>query len=321
MRFGEIYRRCKDNYLEINIICNDVLGMLDNYEEKLKTAEILDTYNMRQNLNKILQSLKVCIDERLGDIEYFNTSSNDLARVIINDNLTLKQKADSAGRIKGKIDCIIQLYESLGQEEQEIGLDIKVPETDDITEFKKYIDGLEFVFTKCPFFQSNDASLKFKSVDIGSTWLIIGVACATIAAGSVLLNNIAAFIDKCIVIKSHKQTYLMQRQQIEKSNRDQKMKEEIIKYVEETYKISVENAIEDLEETTGYQLQDGDERGRVEQSFERLEKLLDKGMQIYTSIDSPPETKALFEPLEMHYLSIAEGLKRIEKKPDDGDKE
>lgn len=64
MRFGEIYRRCKDNYLEINIICNDVLGMLDNYEEKLKTAEILDTYNMQQNLNKILQSLKVCIDER-----------------------------------------------------------------------------------------------------------------------------------------------------------------------------------------------------------------------------------------------------------------
>ncbi len=301
MRFGEIYRRCKENYNYIEHCHNQVSE---------KYGKIRGENQVITELNSLTESIK----KNLGDINILQ----EVTHKVNNRNLTSGARLNVIeNELLAKMKLIIQLYESLDQNKQGIGLDIKVPETDNFTEFKKFIDGLEFVFTKCPFFQSNDARLKFKSVDIGSTWLIIGVACATIATGSVLLNNIATFIDKCIVIQSHKQTYMMQKQEIEKSKCDKAEKEEIIKYLEKAFKIGVDNAIKELEDATGHQIQDGDERGRVEQSFERLEKLLDKGLQIYVSIDSPPETKALFEPLEMHYLSIAEELKRIEKKSDD----
>ena len=322
MRFGEIYRKCKDNYDSISGYYQSIFKIYQN-----NTGEIItvgkDKLDEIKALNEKLKYLKKQIEQKLGDIECFKDTCERISYAISNNRLSIQQKMSIAKELLIQMECIIQLYESMGQNKRGIGLDIKIPETEDITEFKKYIDGLEFVLTKCPFFQSDEASLKFRSVDIGSTWLIIAIVStsASLIAVSALLNNIVAFIDKCWVIKSHKQTYLMQQQEIEKSEFDQKKKEQLIETVLEVYKISVSNAIKELEETTGYRIQDGDERGRAEQSLEKLEKLIDKGLQIYASIDSPPETKALFEPLEMHYLSIAEELKRIEQKPDDGDKE
>ena len=212
------------------------------------------------------------------------------------------------------------LYKSMGGE-PDIGLDIKIPETDNITEFKKYIDNLEFIFTKCPFFQSEETSLKLETVDKGSIWLVIGVVCASATVGSALLNNIAAFIDKCFVIKSHRLTCMAQEQDIKASEYSEKEKEEMLEVVKKLYRIRVSNAIKELEESTGCHIKDGDDRGRAEQSLEKLGKLIDKGMQIYSSIDSPDEVKALFEPLEMKYLSIADELKKITENPDEEDKE
>lgn len=55
------------------------------------------------------------------------------------------------------------------------------------------------------------------------------------------------------------------------------------------------------------------EFGRIEQCFEKMGVLIEKGLQIRASIDSPSETKALFEPLEMKYLEIGNTLKLLEK--------
>lgn len=313
MRFGEIYRICKDNFDDIRRYGEPVFSlydeMLDKGVQKSESAKI--------RMNKELINFIGNADEKLCGIKVLQDILANLSRAIYDDNIEVAVKRDIVYQLLAEMNCIIHLYESMGLNEQGLRLNIKIPEAKSITEFKRYIDELEFIFTKCPFFYSDDANLNFKSVDIGSTWLVIGVTCAVVAAGSVLLNNIAAFIDKCIIIKSHSHTCLMQKQEIEKSKYDQKEKEAMIETVEKLYKISIDNAIKDLEQITGYCIKDGDERGRVEQSFERLEKLIDKGLQIYTSIDSPPEIKALFEPIEMHYLSISDELKRIEKKSDD----
>lgn len=37
-------------------------------------------------------------------------------------------------------------------------------------------------------------------------------------------------------------------------------------------------------------------------------------MKIYSAIDSPKEVKALFEPLEMKYVSMTDALKLIDQK-------
>lgn len=341
MRFGEIYRICKDNYNIIHFYYLKVVSSYKNYkgdndylngfpdkDEFIEIEEIdiesdknLTQVNLekpKENLIEIFnRSLKIFseyVDSALGDVKCLCNALDKVHIAILDSTITIEQKMNVVDELNLQFECIIQLYESMEQNEQGIGLDIKIPKTDDITEFKEYIDDLEFIFTQCSIFRSDDANIKLRSVDIGSIWLvfsIIGIdAC-------VLLNNIATFINKCLAIRSCRLTCERQEQEIKKSEYDQKVKEDMINNIAKVYKISVTNAMKELEETTGCHIQDGDERGRAEQSLEKLEKLIDKGLQIYASIDSPPETKALFEPLEMHYLSIAEELKRIEKKPDD----
>lgn len=299
MRLGEIYHRCKEfddsNPPDIDVIRP---SSLNGYADEIFKNVISRSRELREikSLNYIFKKMDK-IDPDIFDIP--------------------EQKVNVVKNLVSDVRCILNLLQSVGIGENKLGLDIKMPQTDNITDFAKYINELEFVFTKCPFFQDDKESLKLDSVDVGSIWLTIGIAGASIAGGSVLLNNIAAFIDKCYVIKSHKLTCEQQKTEIEKARVDQEQKEEMLKTVERIYQISVENAIKELEETTKIEMKDPEERERVIQSFDRLENLLDKGLEIYEAIDSPKEVKAVFEPVEMHYLSPKNPATKIEDKLSD----
>lgn len=308
MRLREIYIRCKKIYTKS---FNGYIELVDKLDEFAKSIGYdRGVVNLQPDIETLLSTIR----NEIRDIACFRYMVNRIDDSTFNPVSNAEGRLQLLGNLLNGMESIIQLYESMGlQSEEDLGLDIKLPKTDNITDFKKYVDGLEFVFTKCPFFQSDEASLKFNSVDVGSVWLIIGIACTSVAVGSILMNNIAAFIDKCIIIRSHKLTYKRQEQEIRRAELEQKEKEELLKNINKLYKIVVNNAINDLEESTGHKISDGDERGRVEQSFERLEKMIDEGLQIYASIDSPKEVQAVFAPLEMHYLSIGEELKRIEE--------
>ena len=82
----------------------------------------------------------------------------------------------------------------------------------------------------------------------------------------------------------------------------------------QVYQLFVENAIREFDEATEHQIQDGDERERIDQSIEKFNKLIDKGWQIYATIETPNETKALFRPLEVKYVSLAKKLELLEEK-------
>lgn len=211
-----------------------------------------------------------------------------------------------------KMSAIIDLCESMGMSaEEKSGIDIKIPPNCDFTDFRKIMDDLEFIFLKCPLFKSDTEELKFESVDVGSTWIsFIVLSVGT----SIILNNIAAFIDKVIIIRSHRLTLEMQETELNKSKMDEKEKLELLKNINKLYKTYVSNAVSDLEEMTKCKLKDGDERGKVEKAIEKAEKLIDKGLQIYPMIDSSKETKLLFEPLKMKYLSIADEIKLLTDK-------
>ena len=206
--------------------------------------------------------------------------------------------------------------------EERIGIDIKLPKYRDFSEFVQYVNDLEKILTKCPFLQAENEELVFDNVDVGSTWLsFVVVANIAIAGGSVLLNNIAAFVDKCIVLRSHYLTLKKQKAQLESDERTEAEKETIRKYLEDMYKMQVDAAIKELEETTGHKVEnkDGDENGRINFCMEKMGALIDLGLQIHSSIDSPKETQVLFEPLEMKYSRISDSLKLLEKKSDKAD--
>lgn len=347
MRFGEIYRICKDNYDIIHFHYLKVVSSYKNckgdneflnrilYEYKDEFIENRDiNIELDKNLtqfdlekqekdlieifNRSLKNFSENFSSILGDVKCLSNALDKVHIAILDRAITMEQKMNVVEELNLQFECIIQLYELMGQNEQGIGLDIKIPETDDITEFKEYIDDLEFIFSQCFIFRSDNASIKLRGVDIGSIWLAFSIIGAEASA---LLNNIATFVNKCFLIREYRLACEGLKQEIEKSEYDQNKKEEIIENIKEGYKSVVSNALRDLGKNIEDYKLESDNRKILEQSLEKLEKLIDKGLQIYASIDSPPETKALFKPLEIHYLSIAEELKRIEKKSDDEDEE
>lgn len=304
----------------------------------LKCSKIFDylvrRYNFYMTNDKddvlyIIHSLKddfYSLDKNYNiyDIKFLQDSINELKiyfNVTANNKIILKsQIMDRMKELLIELESIIKFFESIGfgqgEQDKMLGLEIKLPSSNSLTDLKKYISDLEFIFTKCPFFNNNDEELKFQNIDIGSIWLDFAVVGVALGTGSILLNNIAAFVDRCFIIRSHQLNTLQQKNAIEKAKLETNVKKELLESIDKLYKFLVDNAINELEEISGYKLQDGEERGMAAQSFEKLQVLIDKGLQIYSTIDAPEETKALFEPLEIKYLNIENELKMLEKKTD-----
>ena len=210
---------------------------------------------------------------------------------------------------------IIDLYESMGMNvDEKIGLDIKLPPYKDFSEFVEYVKDLELVLTKCPFFNIGEERLEFSNVDVGSSWLTFFVT--GVVGGSILLNNIAAFVDKCIILRKNFLTTKKQKQELEAGQKAIEHKEAILNYIDSLYRKEVDLAIKAMEEKTGYTVEnkDGDENARIELCFSKMGELIDKGLQIYSTIDSPKEAQALFEPLETKYLSVEDTLRLLSEK-------
>ena len=151
-------------------------------------------------------------------------------------------------------------------------------------------------------------------MDVGSLWITILAVSAVGVSASVLLNNIAAFIDKCYVIKSHQLTIKQQEVIYENMKIDQKTKEQYLDGLKLVYDQIVKSTVVELEEITNIKLEDGEQVGIVSQAFDKTISLLDKGLQIYTTIDTPKEVQNLFKPLEMKYVDVAKPIEKIVQK-------
>ena len=309
MKLRNIYVLCKDNVDAIKGLSASTLE--SNGRQGKRVIEWGKCRSAIECLIKV-PALKNECDHLLDTVpsffitkDTFDISNSEWDKINFKRNMLLRTMED-----------IIDLCEKMGIEtEKRIGLDIKLPQYSDFSEFVSYLNDIEFVFSKCPFLQSDEEKIKFENVDVGSTWLTFAIIGGAVIGGSIVLNNLAAFIDKCIVIRSHYLTTEKQKHDLEVEIQDANEKAIVLKYIESLYKKEVNNAIKEMEKISNYIVKntDGDEIKRIEQCFDRMGKLIDKGLQIHSSIDSPSEVKVLFEPIEMKYISISEGLKLLEK--------
>lgn len=208
------------------------------------------------------------------------------------------------------INTIINLYESLGLPDARHGIDVKIPNCESLKEYMEYLKEIDFIFTQCPYLLASDEEIKFNNVDVGSQWLTFIV----IAAGTFgILNNLATLVDKAIAIKSH---YISMKQQ-EEIYKAMRQKNEIGDEAIDAFKgykrIMMDGYVKDLEGQLG-ELKDGEERGKVEKSLEKLIMLMEKGVEIYASIETPNEVKALFPMNENNVLLPDNIVKLLEAK-------
>lgn len=230
-------------------------------------------------------------------IVYRDRDDFDITETTKNSFITAREKLIVA------METIIDMYETINPNKmtnEEYGFDIKMPEFDELGEFAKCIEDLNFVIKQCPYLNDKDGQIKYGTIDVGSTWLTFAIGGA---AATTIISNLAKTVDNAIKMKSRITTVKMQ----EEALRTLEIKDELAAEVLETYKkanqVLTQNSVTELERELG-ELKDGEERDKAGKTLEKLAFWLDKGMQIYSAIDAPTEIKDVFpEQQEVSFLS------------------
>lgn len=307
MRLRNIYVLCNENLEKVKAIKGATYTSNSSYTSVSGWDIFLDAYNKLHEisfLNEDISNLIRSVPEIYRHQNKFVVANNEWSKINRNRD-----------KLVASMENVINLYESMElNSDEKTGIDIKLPKCDDFSDFKKCIDELEFILYKCPFFKAEGEDLRFNTLDVGSMWLNFLIIGVSIGAASIILNNIAAFLDKCSIVRSHKNIVEQQELQLQSMKMEEEKKNEILNGINQIYQAQVDTVISELENETGVKLKDGEERGVVSQAFDKANTLIDKGLQIYSTIDSPKEVKALFDPIEMKYISISKGLKQLEDK-------
>lgn len=303
MKLYNVYRLCKQNvsWLEnFNIKKDDTTGICTIHDWsilKIKLEIIKKIPSFKEYVNDYIKTVPVLVRE--------NVSPQI-------DPSTMQKLNSKLQYICSKMRTIISLYESMGLGNSGNGIDIKMPPCDDLKDYISYLKDIEFIFSQCPFLQCEGEVLKFESVDVGSNWLKLTIATTTTC---MLLNHTAALIDKALIIRSH-YTSLKQQEEILRS---QQNKNELATEITNSYNflrsIYMDAAIKQLENDLG-ELKNPEERDKAERSLEKLADLLDKGCEIYATLDAPEDVQALFPEIQGNFELPDNIINYLEEKSD-----
>lgn len=308
MKLYNIYYLCKDcidvcQELSIARINSNDFG-ISNWSEYKKILEKLYNIELFRNISySIYSTIPSMVVDKISPI-----ISTDRKDTIIrqNNNLVLMMQT------------VIELYESMHLTMDGKGIDVKIPECNDLKEYMTYLKELDFIFSNCPYLLCDNEKIKFSSVDVGSNWLtfiieITAAAGAVALTGSMLLNNLAAIMDKVLVLKSHLNSIKKDEQLLRASQMKGNLLESDLEIFDTLKKIYINQATESLESQLG-EISDPEDKTKLEKSLEKLSTLLDKGMEIHASIDLPADVQLLFPEVLGQQKITSDILKYLEDK-------
>lgn len=215
-------------------------------------------------------------------------------------------------RLLAKLDAIIGLYESLDNGEAKQGLDVKIPKCDSFKEYIQYMKDIDFVFSQCPFISQSDEEIIFNTVDVGSMWLSFFIKAET--GKHFILSFVAKLSEIAIKIKSNYAVTQMQDEMLETMKQKNEVGQEIIDVFKKMKDKMLDDAVSEMESEFGTTITNEEDRDRARRSIDTMARLIDKGVEIYTAIETPEEIKVMF-PFTENAPILPEGLQKlIEKK-------
>lgn len=303
MKLYNVYRICKQN-----IDFFDIVSITEKEEMNASHTRQITIYTLNNwlELKQIFDTLskvpvlKNYVNECVQSIPDF-VRNEESPRIVSNiyNNFMSKESV-----LYNRMQAIIELYESMDIENEENGIDIKLPLCKDFKNYISYLKDIDFIFSQCPFLQCDDEILKFTSVDVGSNWLKFTIVAT--ASTCIILKSVASLVDKAMILQSH---YITIQQQ-EETLKSMKDKNELLKDEIEIFKIIkkayMDEAISSLEKDYG-KLKDPEEQDKARRSLEKLMNLLEKGTEFYATLDSPKEIQALFPQIEDN-LSLPDNI-------------
>lgn len=247
------------------------------YVEALETIRLIPTFN--DIATEAYENIPVFVRGDSTPLVDVNTMNR-----FVNINRSISQKMTT----------IIEIYEAMEIGGSGTGIDVKMPQCTELEDYISYLKDINFIFTQCPFLQCEGEVIKFGSVDVGSSWIRLTI---TAAAISMTLNNTASVLDKALVLRSHYITIQQQEEMLKSVQIKNELAEEQIKTFKQLKDVGLDIVIKQLEKEHG-ELVDPEERDKAERVLDKLILFLDKGGEIYPSLDAPEDVQVLFPKIE-----------------------
>ncbi len=304
MRFYDVYYTCKAAWNGLNELKKEVLSnggkRLIDWSISKQAIESLFTIDFikddAQNLYNVLSPIdreKSSPDIGPNTFEKFN---------VLYD------------RLLTKLEAVIDLYESMKTGVSQPGIDVKIPPCNSLKEYIRILDDIDFVFTQCPYLINENEEIKYKGTDVGSDWITFAIIMSTtVSASFIILNNLASIMNKVIALVSNKKILDMQDEVLKTMQLKNEATQETIDTFKKLKEITYKKYVDELQDELG-KLKDGEEEGKVSKSLEKLATLIDKGVEIHTSIETPKEIKVLFPFVETQQSLPDNLLKFLEDK-------
>lgn len=213
-----------------------------------------------------------------------------------------------------KVNAVIDLYESMKDGVSKPGIDIKIPTCESLKDYINILDDINFIITQCPYLKNENEELKYRGTDVGSEWITFAIIISsTVSASFIILKNLSFLMNKAISLMSNKKVLDMQEETYKTMQLKNEITQETIDAFNKMKEITYKRYVDELQDEIG-KLEDGEEEGRVSKSLEKLANLIDKGVEIHTSIETPKEIKVLFPFVEPQQTLPDNLLKYIEDK-------
>ncbi len=302
MRLHNIFYVCKSCLPSIEEAC---ITNVKNNEEFVRVRGWKECKRALDVLKRI-----DCFKEEIEDL--YNLIDWQVGREYI--NLPSDQKDDFVRKIltiKSSVKAMVKLCDMMEIGGAESGIDVKIPKCESLKEYMGYLKEIDFIFTQCPYLLHEKEEIKFNTVDVGSQWLVFAVAGAT--GAFYILNNLAKLIHEAVKYKSNILICKQQEEALKEMQQKNEVMQETIDAFKKLNQVTTNKYMGELESELG-ELPNSEEQDKVKRTIEKLVFLMDKGVEIYSSIETPKEIKVLF-PFEKDTAILPDNvLKLIEEK-------
>lgn len=287
---------------EVYFICKSALERLPSYDATQSTIGGKPFYEVKNwaALDAVLtevyqvQGLRASIDD-------FRNASKTLHPGTKSTLLTPDEQAralEAYKKFKTALNAVVSTYSSFQIPDHTEGIDIKLPDGISLEQLSAISKDMNMAFEQCPVLRQDGCSISLVAMDVGSMWL------SFVAIGTFALNRIAAFIDKCIIIKSHIVSLNAQKEQAKRMS----MADDYIENMIEMHKQFTRSVSRTLAEElcSEHSISSNEDIERTRHSIELFGNLMAQGVEVYASIQASKDVQVLFPSIAQQ--SIPEKL-------------
>uniref|UniRef100_UPI0040564239 hypothetical protein n=1 Tax=Acetatifactor sp. TaxID=1872090 RepID=UPI0040564239 len=302
MRLHNIYYICK---ITVDSLRNVKLDKRTNHGRA-------DTYTVREWKNALesmmllrkIPFLEKDVDRMIESVPVY-TRNADVPEIDNNQQMYLEKQRR---HLVTRLETVIDLYESMERGEASEGIDIKIPKCDSFKEYIQYMKDIDFVFSQCPFISKCDEQIVFNTVDVGSMWLSFFIK-ATVGK-HFILTTLSKMSELALKVKSNNVVIKQQEEMLITMQQKNEIGKEVIDTFKKMKEKFLDDAVVELEEECEMSLADPEERDRARRTLETYATLIEKGVEIYSAIETPEEIKVQF-PFSNDTPEIPEGLLKL----------